>query len=501
MSMVANKVLSSIGLLLAVFLGSFGAEIVHEKVASRRSAVEGHQREPDRSTAPAPSSGIASGAEMLHQPAHHDAASAGLEGGHAPSSSHEPSHIPGTVQVSTEKQQLIGVQVGTVTLAPHTQSFRTLGRVVPDENRLHRLVTMVDGWIREIHGSTTGSLVQKNQLLATYFTIEFLNKQQQYFYALDLAERQKRNEVERAAGASGDPKHASGQQFFQNAPYSKSAALEYVAILTNPVELSRVELRLMGVGEPQLEQITHSRQYASTIELRSPVTGLVLGRNVSPDLRIHRGSELFTIADLSRVWVLASIHERESRHIRPGLRAKITLPQRGEALDAVVSDVPPRYDAATRTYQVRMEVDNPGLDLRPDMVVDVEMLIHHPTTVTVPVDAILDSGLKKTVFVDMGNGRFSPIHVETGWRSEDKIQVTAGLLPGERIVVSGNFLLHSESRIQQGGGGGHDHHSSHHEPVTKTEDAPRKPLPERDTAGASTDPAPTRSPGHAGHGG
>jgi membrane fusion protein, copper/silver efflux system len=467
--MMGVKVFSYIGLLFAVFLGSFAAEILYNKVAGLRNPAGEPLRQARHQASPVDHAG----STLQPGSAHHAPPGESMHADERPEhvSSSPAAPAPGMVRVSADKQQLIGVKVAAVTMAPQTQSFRTLDRVVPDENRMHRLVATVEGWVREIHGSTTGSLVQKNQVMATYFTIEFLNKQQQYFYALELAERQQKSEADRAGGISPESKKAPGQHFFQNAPYSKGAALEYVGILTNPVELSRVELLLMGVGETQLEKITRSREYASTIEQRSPVTGLVLSRNVSPDQRFHRGTELFVIGDLSRVWVLAFVHEREARHIRPGLAAKVSLPQQGTILDAVVSDVPPQYDAATRTYKVRMELDNPSFVLRPDMVVDVELLITHPPTITVPVDAVLDSGLKKTVFADMGGGLFEPINVETGWRSEDRVQITGGLLPGERIVVSGNFLLNSESRIHLAGAGGHDHHHGHHGPAMKAEPA------------------------------
>ncbi|NTU48195.1 MAG: efflux RND transporter periplasmic adaptor subunit, partial [Syntrophobacteraceae bacterium] len=381
--------------------------------------------------------------------------------------------LPGTININSARQQLIGVKVAQVEMAPQTQSFRTVGRVVPDENRLHRVIASVDGWIREVHGSTTGSLVQMNQVMATYFTIEFLNKQQQYFYAMDLTERHRKVDVERPGGAAfPDSTKSQGVEFFQNAPYSQKLAFQNVGILKDPVELSRVELRLMGVGPTQLEQITRHREYASNIEIRAPVTGFVLGRNATPDQRFERGTEMFLIGDLSHVWVTAHVFEREARHIQPGLPARVALPQQGRSFEAVVSDVPPQFDGASRTYRVRLELDNPDFSLRPDMVVDVELLISHPQTITVPTDAVIDSGLRKTVFVDLRNGIFEPRSVETGWRSEDRIEITNGLFPGERIVVAGNFLVNSESRIRHAVSGktgpheGHTHgehaHGEHH---------------------------------------
>lgn len=369
---------------------------------------------------------------------------------------------PGTVTIHPDRQQLIGVEVAKVEMASQSQSLRTVGRVVPDENRLHRVIASVDGWIRQVHGSTTGSLVRKNQLMATYFTIEFLTKQQQYFYAIDLAERQRKLEVERPPGGlPPESRKVQGQEFHQNAPYSQKLAYQNLGALRDPVELSRVELSLMGVGTTQLEQITRTREYASNIEIRSPVTGLVLGRNATPDQRFERGTEMFLVGDLSHVWVLAQFFEGEARYVRPGLPARILLPRQGRHFEAVVSDMPPQYDSATRSYQVRLEMDNPDFSLRPDMVVEVELFITHPPAVTVPVDAVIDSGLKKTVFVDLKDGAFEPRLVETGWRSGDRIEITKGLTPGERIVTAGTFLINSESRIRLAASGKTGPHEDH----------------------------------------
>ena len=146
----------------------------------------------------------------------------------------------------------------------------------------------------------------------------------------------------------------------------------------------------------------------------APATGFIIARNVSPGQRFDKGAEWYRIADLSRVWVLADLFRNEAEYVRPGMKVRVTIPETKKTLNAVVSKVLPQFDPNSRTLKVRLELDNPGYALRPDMFVDVEFPVTLPAALTVPADAVLDSGLKKTVFVDRGNGLFEPREVETG---------------------------------------------------------------------------------------
>jgi YHS domain-containing protein len=145
----------------------------------------------------------------------------------------------------------------------------------------------------------------------------------------------------------------------------------------------------------------------------------------------------------------------EAEYVKPGMKVKITLPQQKREFQATASAVLPQFDPTSRTLKVRLELDNPGYLLRPDMFVDVEFPVTLPPTLIVPSDALLDSGIKKTVFVDRGNGFFEPRQVETGWRLGDKVEITKGLMAGEQIVVSGNFLIDSESKMKMAAAGMH----------------------------------------------
>jgi RND family efflux transporter MFP subunit len=192
--------------------------------------------------------------------------------------------------------------------------------------------------------------------------------------------------------------------------------------------------------------LAKTKKLTQDIVISSPASGFVVTRNVSPDQRFEKGAELFRIADLRRVWILLDTYENEARYFRPGQTVQVRY--QGKILPARVSSTLPQFDPTTRTLKVRLEADNPGYLLRPDMFVDVEFPVRMPPAITVPADAVLDSGLKKTVFIDRGNGFFEPRKVETGRYFEDRVEIVKGLMPGERIVISGNFLIDSESRMR-----------------------------------------------------
>ena len=198
--------------------------------------------------------------------------------------------------------------------------------------------------------------------------------------------------------------------------------------------------------DSQIEEIARTRQLMQNVLIRAPTTGFVTVRDVSPTQRFLKGNELFRIADLSRVWIVADIFGNESKYLQPGKSVKVSLPNGGTTFQAKVSDVLPQFDPVTRTLKVRLEAANPGYALKPDMFVDVDLPMSLPPVITVPADAVLDSGLKRTVFIDRGTGFFEPREVETGRRIGNRVEIVKGLTPGEKIVLSGNFLIDSESR-------------------------------------------------------
>jgi RND family efflux transporter MFP subunit len=332
----------------------------------------------------------------------------------------------GAAKVSPERRQMIGVKVGAVEKAGGTRTIRTLGRVAADETRVYRLNSASDGWMREISPVTAGSLVRKDRTLASYYAPEFLGAQQAYLYALGAMDRY----------------DATGKE-----------TPDQIRLTNANIQSAADSLENLGMSRRQLEEIRKSRELAQKIDIVAPADGFVLARNVSPGQRFEKGFEFYRLADLSRVWVLADLYEREGLDVKPGQTARVTLPYQGRSFPARVSDVPPLFDPAARTLKVRLETPNPSFVLRPDMFVDVEFTVRYEPTLTVPADAVLDSGLRQTVYVETEPGVFEPRRVEAGRTLGDRVEILKGLMPGEKIVLAGNFLIDSESRMKAAAAG------------------------------------------------
>jgi len=359
---------------------------------------------------------------------------------------------PGAVPVRADRQQLIGVRIETVRRRPINRTLRLLGRVAVDEARLHRLNAVTPGWIREVGPATTGSLVRKGEVLAAYYAPEVATPLQNFIYTVETYET-----VRRTGSNPYDNLQGGGQL----EAYERNIAT------------GRRALQNLGMTAEQIDRVRASREFAWLVEIRSPATGFVLARNVSNGQRFEPSTELYTIADLGRVWILADAFEGDVHHLRPGTRASVTQPGFGRPLTARVSPVLPRFDPETRTLKVRLEAENPGFRLRPDMFVDVDVPVVLAPAITVPKEAVLDSGTRRLVYVAAGEGLFEPRRVETGFREGDRVEIVKGLEEGERVVTSGNFLLDSESRMRAAGAeetaeGEADAHAATH-PATATD--------------------------------
>ncbi len=338
--------------------------------------------------------------------------------------------LPGSVAVRADRQQLIGVTVETVSRRTLRHSLRLLGRVAVDEARLQRLNAVTQGWIREVGPATTGSLVRKGEVLAAYYAPEMATPLQSFIYTVETYEKV------RQTGSN---------------PYDNLQGGSQLAAYERNIATGRRTLQNLGMPAEQIDRVRATREFAWLVEIRAPVSGFVLSRNVSNGQRFEPSTELYTIADLRRVWILADAFEGDAHHFKPGAQATVTHPSLGKTLAARVSPVLPQFDPATRTLKVRLEADNPGFVLRPDMFVDVEMPVELGPALTVPKEAVIDSGTRRVVYVDKGEGVFEPRKVETGFREGDRVEIVSGLAEGEKVVTSGNFLLDSESRMRAAG--------------------------------------------------
>jgi membrane fusion protein, copper/silver efflux system len=332
----------------------------------------------------------------------------------------------GAVGIDADKQQLFGIRVAAVEKTSGSEKIRVLGRVVPEDTRVYRITAGSDGFVRETYNDSVGELVKKDQKLATSYLGETLAVASGFLAA--------------TASVPG----AAGKDGSRTMPYPGAVNKQGVSSVQGYAD----RLRNLGVSDVQIKQMADSRQLPETVNVVSPVDGFILARNITSGQHFDRSMEFYRIADLSKVWIVAEIFGSEARDFRPGTIARVTLPDQGRAFSARVTDTLPQVDPVTRTLKLRLEADNPGFALRPDMFVNAELPVRVRPGLTVPLDAVIDSGREQRVFVERSKGIFEPRQVETGRRLSDRVQIVRGLAEGERVVAAGTFLVDSESRLR-----------------------------------------------------
>jgi membrane fusion protein, copper/silver efflux system len=310
-----------------------------------------------------------------------------------------------------------------------TQRVRLLGRVVPEDTRVYRINSGMDGFVRETYNDSVGELVKKDQKLATSYVGDTLSVASGFLAA--------------TAGVPG----AVGKDGSRTVPFPGAVSKQGVSSLQGYSD----RLRNLGVSDAQIKQMSENRQLPESVDIVAPAEGFILARNISPGQHFDRATEFYRIADLSKVWILADVFGSEAQAFQAGAVARVTLPNQRKSFSARVSNALPQVDPTTRTLKLRLEVDNPGFALRPDMFVDVELPVAMPAGLTVPLDAVIDTGREQRVFVESSIGVFEPRPVQAGWRFGDRVEIVHGLKEGERVVAAGTFMVDSESRLKSGG--------------------------------------------------
>src|SRR3989338_361261 len=332
-----------------------------------------------------------------------------------------PADAPGSVNVSPEKEQLVGIRTAVAELRPLTKKIRTVGIVTYDETKVAQVYTKGDGWIEKLFVNYTGKLVEKGQPLFTFYSHELVSTQEEYLLAVQA-------------------KKTLGSSFLQEIRAGSDSLLE----------AARRRLSLWDISEEQIEELQRRGEPTRTLTLFSPLTGFVIKKDAFQGMKVMPDKELYTIADLSTVWVNADIYEFELPNVRVGQTAAITLSYfPGQAFNGKVSWISPVLEEKTSTTKVRLEFKNPDFKLKPEMYTNVEIGVDAGRKLTIPDEAVLDSGLRKVVFLDKGEGRFQPAEVKLGGKFDGYHEVLSGLFPGERILASASFLLDSESRLKE----------------------------------------------------
>ena len=364
------------------------------------------------------------GSGTLDDPPSHAAHSA------VPASLVARSQVPGmaTVEVPVARRQAIGVRTAVIGRQPLTERVRTVGLVAADEREVRKVQTKISGWIDSLYVNFTGQYVKAGQPIVSIYSPELVASEREYLLALS----------------------ASGTQ-------SGIGDAEKKLL----VESARNRLRLWDLTDEQVRQIEKSGAPRRAIDLHSPISGFVTLKPVYQGMYVTPEMELYTVSDLRAVWIWADVYEDELALVQVGQSAEVSLASMpGEKFRSVVSFVSPTMDVATRTVKVRLDVDNRAARLKPGMYATVGLESRLGERLALPEDALIDTGERKVVFVQIGESTYQPRQVELGRRAGDYYEILGGLEAGDRVVISAQFLLDSESRLRASSVGA-PHHGTH----------------------------------------
>lgn len=332
--------------------------------------------------------------------------------------------VPASViRIDPVTVQNMGVRLARVQRKPLFRNIRAYGTVAYDERRMKVVSAWVGGRIDKLYVDFTGVAVKKGDPLAELYSPELVSTQQELILALETRGRL----------------WALGNQ-------------ESLSSASHLVEATKQRLLLWGITKDQIDEIEKTRKVRTHMTIHAPIGGIVIDKKVFEGQYVKEGERLYTIADLSMVWVLADVYEYELPWVRNGMPAEMELSYiPGKRFKGKVLYIYPYMDEKTRTAKLRLEFKNSRYQLKPGMYANIYLNPRMSAdSLVIPQEAVIDSGVRKLVFVSLGKGKFQPREVKIGIEgAENEFQVLKGLQEGEEIVVSGQFMLDSESRLQE----------------------------------------------------
>jgi len=350
-----------------------------------------------------------------------------------PADAKEPApSIPGTkmetslipVQLTPERMQSIGVRTGTVEYKLLSDDIRATGTVDINERLLSYVQVRFPGYIRKVFANATYQYVRKGEPLFTIYSPDLVATQQEYLLA---------RQNQKALSDSTVDGVASGAE-------SLSAAAEQ-------------RLEQWEVPQSDIAKLKEMGKPVADLTINSPVTGYIIERNALPNMYAEPSTKLYTVADLSHVWVYAQVFQNDVGRVKPDDTAQITVDSYpGRTFSGQIEEILPQVDMATRTVRVRLTMANPGLKLKPGMFVNVDVKTSLGRQLVVPASAVFQSGTRQLVFLNHGNGSLEPKEITTGPRVGDDFVVLKGLEAHQSIITSANFLIDSESQLQAAAG-------------------------------------------------
>jgi Cu(I)/Ag(I) efflux system membrane fusion protein/cobalt-zinc-cadmium efflux system membrane fusion protein len=330
----------------------------------------------------------------------------------------EPALAP--VQLSPQRLQEIGVTTAAVELKNVNDNLNVPGNVEIDEEKLSYVQTRFPGWIQDVSANATYQYVRKGQRLFTVYSPDIVSSEQEYLLA-------KQNQGAFSADARGMAAHESG--------WLLKAAEE--------------RLQQFGIPAQEIANLEQSGKVQRNIAIDSPVSGYIIERNALPNAYVQPETKLYTIADLSTIWVYANVFQSDVGRLKPGDPAQVTVDAYpGRHFNGRLDQILPQVDPTTRTVRVRLVFANPGVALKPGMYVNAAISVPLGRQLVIPASAVLQAGTRAIAFVNHGNGNLEPRTIETGFQRDDSVVVLKGLKAGEQVISSANFLVDSEAQIQ-----------------------------------------------------
>jgi len=330
--------------------------------------------------------------------------------------------VPGTVTIDPTVEQSIGVRTARAVITEMSRTIQTVGRIAYDEQLLVKLHPKVSGWVEKLFINETGETVKTNTMLLSVYSPQLVASEEEYLLALKNVEILKKSPF----------------------PQIRDGARDLL-------RSSRERLELFDVPQHQIREITKTRKVMKGLHIASPAAGVVLSIGVREGTHVTPATELFSIADLSRVWTYVDVYEYELPWVRLGDRVemRVTAVPR-HVFVGKISYIYPYLDPKTRTNKLRIEFDNKDLLLKPDMFSDVTVFVSHKQhAIVIPTEAVIRTGKAPKIFIKTGSGRFAPRVVKIGMEADGKTEILEGVKPGETVVTSAQFMLDSESSLQE----------------------------------------------------
>jgi RND family efflux transporter MFP subunit len=327
-------------------------------------------------------------------------------------------------QLTPQRMQSIGVVLEKVEFKPVNTELRFYGNVQVDERRQAYVQTRFAGWIRKVYADASGNFIGKGQPLFTIYSPDLVSTEHEYLLAKKNSESLQQSKVSGVASGAASLFSAAKERLLQ-----------------------------WEVSPSEIEQLDQGGKAITDLTINSPVSGYITQKNALPNMYVQPETMLYTVADLSDVWVLAQVFQSDAGKIKPGDPAEITVDAYpGRVFNGRVDYILPQLDMNTRTLPVRLVFANPGLKLRPGMYVNVRAKLPMGRQLVVPASAAFHSGTKNLVFVSNGPGNIEPREVELGPQVGDELVLTKGVKAQEQIVTSANFLIDSEAQLQAAAG-------------------------------------------------